>query len=157
MATLLLDVNVLLALAWPNHVHHEAAHRWFAGRNSRKWATCALTQLAFVRLSSQPSVVKTTITVSEALRALDANVASPDHEFWVMAQGFSDILPDIRQRLVGHQQLADALLLDLAIKRSGALATFDRRVVSLLSPDSEHRSALEILEPMIVDGHAGGA
>jgi len=146
MATLLLDVNVLLALAWPNHVHHEAAHRWFAGRSSRKWATCALTQLAFVRLSSQPSVVKTTMTVSEALQALDANVALPDHEFWPMAEGFTDMLPDIRQRLMGHQQLADALLLDLAIKRSGALATFDRRVDSLLPPDSEHRSALDILE-----------
>jgi hypothetical protein len=26
----LLDVNVLLALAWPTHVYHLAAHRWFA-------------------------------------------------------------------------------------------------------------------------------
>ena len=148
MATPLLDVNVLLALAWPNHVHHEAAHRWFAGRNSRRWATCALTQLGFVRLSSQPSVVKITITVSEALRALDANVASPDHEFWVMTQGFSEMLPDIRQRLMGHHQLTDAMLLDLAIQRGGTLATFDRRVDSLLPPDSEHRSALEILQPI---------
>ena len=24
----LLDVNVLIALAWPNHVHHAAAHTW---------------------------------------------------------------------------------------------------------------------------------
>jgi predicted nucleic acid-binding protein len=26
----LLDVNVLLALAWPNHVHHAASRTWFA-------------------------------------------------------------------------------------------------------------------------------
>jgi uncharacterized protein len=26
----LLDVNVLVALFDPDHVHHEAAHRWFA-------------------------------------------------------------------------------------------------------------------------------
>ncbi len=26
----LLDVNVIVALAWPNHVHHESAHRWFS-------------------------------------------------------------------------------------------------------------------------------
>lgn len=25
----LLDVNVLVALAWPNHVHHEAVQAWF--------------------------------------------------------------------------------------------------------------------------------
>jgi predicted nucleic acid-binding protein len=25
----LLDVNVLVAFAWPNHVHHSAAQHWF--------------------------------------------------------------------------------------------------------------------------------
>jgi predicted nucleic acid-binding protein len=25
----LLDVNVLVAFAWPNHVHHAAAQHWF--------------------------------------------------------------------------------------------------------------------------------
>jgi hypothetical protein len=30
MTTYLLDVNVLLALSDPMHIHHEAAHRWFA-------------------------------------------------------------------------------------------------------------------------------
>jgi predicted nucleic acid-binding protein len=25
----LLDVNVLIALAWPNHVHHGIARNWF--------------------------------------------------------------------------------------------------------------------------------
>ena len=31
----LLDVNVLVALAWPNHVHHTQAHRWFSARMPR--------------------------------------------------------------------------------------------------------------------------
>jgi predicted nucleic acid-binding protein len=30
----LLDVNVLIALAWPNHVHHDLAQTWFE-RNRR--------------------------------------------------------------------------------------------------------------------------
>ena len=30
--TALLDVNVLIALAWPNHVHHAAARAWFEDR-----------------------------------------------------------------------------------------------------------------------------
>ena len=46
---------------------------------------------------------------------------------------------------MGHKQLADALLLDLAIRRGGKLATFDRRIEHLLPPGSEHGSALEIL------------
>ena len=35
----LLDVNVLLALAWPNHQHHAVAHRWFRRESRRGWAT----------------------------------------------------------------------------------------------------------------------
>jgi len=38
-----------------------------------------------------------------------------------------------------------ALLLDLAIRRGGKLATFDRRAENLLAPGSAHRCALEIL------------
>lgn len=38
MKVALLDVNVLLALAWPNHQHHVAAHRWFHDDGRRGWA-----------------------------------------------------------------------------------------------------------------------
>jgi len=145
VAIALLDVNVLLALAWPNHVHHEAAHRWFDATRSQGWATCPLTQVAFVRLSAQPAVVKTTIAVSEAIRALEANIALAEHVFWSLEHGITQTLPGIRERLMGHHQLTDALLLDLAIRRGGKLATFDRRVENLLPPGSLHRSALEIL------------
>jgi uncharacterized protein len=30
MTTYLLDVNVLLSLSDPMHIHHEPAHQWFA-------------------------------------------------------------------------------------------------------------------------------
>ena len=141
----LLDVNVLVALAWPSHVHHQPARQWFSAHRSRGWATCLLTQLAFVRLSSEPAVVKTTVAVVEAVRVLQIAVSAAEHEFWPMEQGFLQILPEIRDRLMGHHQLADAVLLDLAIRRGGKLATLDRRVESLLPPGSPHRSALEIL------------
>ena len=38
--TALLDVNVLIALAWPNHVHHVAARAWFEEHREEGWATC---------------------------------------------------------------------------------------------------------------------
>jgi len=46
----LLDVNVLIALGWPNHKHHASAHRWFSSIAAGGWATCPLTQCAFVRI-----------------------------------------------------------------------------------------------------------
>lgn len=43
MKAALLDINVLLALAWPSHQHHAAAHGWFARESRHGWATCAFT------------------------------------------------------------------------------------------------------------------
>ena len=44
----LLDVNVLVSLAFPSHSFHDAAHSWFGAEKERLWATCALTQAGFV-------------------------------------------------------------------------------------------------------------
>lgn len=141
----LLDVNVLVALAWPTHIHHRAAHRWFAARRNEGWATCALTQAAFVRLSGHPGAGSGQVRIREALRVLETNASARDHHFWSLDSGLVGILPEIRERLIGHQQIADALLLDLAIRKGGTLATYDRRVENLLPANSPHRGAIRIL------------
>src|SRR5258708_12051792 len=65
----LLDVNVLLALTWPNHELHQATHQWW--RASRKiWATCAITEMAFIRLSSNQPVTSAAVTPYEAATLL---------------------------------------------------------------------------------------
>jgi hypothetical protein len=145
MAVALLDVNVLLALAWPHHVHHGAAREWFAAHRSAGWATCPFTQAAFVRLSSQPAAVKVAVTVQDAIRTLEIAVAAAEHVFWPLEHGIPEILPEIRTRVMGHRQLTEAWLLDLAIRRRGKLATLDQRVENLLATDSPHRCALEVL------------
>lgn len=70
MKTALLDVNVLLALAWSNHQHHAAAHHWFDETDGRRFATCSLTQLAFIRLSSNPSFTAEAVTPREVASLL---------------------------------------------------------------------------------------
>ena len=47
------DVNVLLALAWSNHPHHEAAHRWFVSESLEGWATCLLTQGGLINAADE--------------------------------------------------------------------------------------------------------
>jgi uncharacterized protein len=145
VAVALLDVNVLLALAWPNDHYHRAARQWFVAQRSQRWATCPLTQLAFVRLSAQPVVVKATITIPEALRFLETAISAPEPEFWPLEDGLNLLLPEICERLIGHRRLTDAVLLDLAIRKAGKLATFDRGIANLLSSGSSHRGALEII------------
>ena len=46
----LLDVNAVIALIDPLHVHHERAHRWFASRGGAPWHTCPLVQNGVVRV-----------------------------------------------------------------------------------------------------------
>src|SRR6266849_452026 len=124
----LLDVNVLLALAWPNNTHHDAAHAWFASHKHEGWATCLLTEAGFVRSSSQPAVTKQVIAVREAIAILTASTASNEHHFWEHTTRVTDLLPEMLPRIMGPQQLTDALLLNLAIQRGGTLATFDKRI-----------------------------
>ena len=51
----LLDVNVLVALFDPDHVHHEAAHDWFANEGTGGWATCPVTENGFIRVITNPA------------------------------------------------------------------------------------------------------
>src|SRR5262249_7136524 len=76
---LLLDVNVLLALAWPTHQFHATAPAALSSRN--RWATCALTQLGFIRLSSNPAAVATAKSPREAAGLLARLVADSLHVY----------------------------------------------------------------------------
>lgn len=141
----LLDVNILLALAWPNNLHHDAAHAWFASNKHDGWATCLLTEAGFVRISSQPIVTKQVVAVREAIANLAASTASNEHEFWEHTSRVTDLSPEMLPRVMGHHQLTDALLLNLAIQRGGLLATFDKRIEHLLPPGSPNRSYIEVI------------
>ena len=55
MSVFLLDANLLIALAWPEHEAHNRAGSWFARHSRSGWATCPFTQAAFVRILSNPA------------------------------------------------------------------------------------------------------
>jgi uncharacterized protein len=132
MSGFLLDVNVLVALCWPEHEFHEAVQDWFA-RNVRKgWATCPLTQAGFVRIVSNPAFSPRAVPPVEALRALSVSLQHPAHQFWPDDVMVTDALATFGKRLIGHRQVTDAYLLGLAIKKRGKLATLDRSVGELL-------------------------
>ena len=78
----LLDVNVLVALAWPNHVHHGRALAWFRGIRDEGWATCPATESGFVRVSSNFRVIPDARTPAEAISLLREMKSIPGHTFW---------------------------------------------------------------------------
>jgi uncharacterized protein len=129
----LLDVNVLLALAWPNHQHHEIAHRWFRHAASRGWATCAVTELAFVRLSANPAFTSSAVSPADAVRLIARTRAHPGHRYWQELPPVDDLAD---MGLGGHQQVNDAYLVLVAKLNGGVLATFDGGVAAW-APDSK--------------------
>ncbi|MES1242044.1 MAG: TA system VapC family ribonuclease toxin [Acidobacteriota bacterium] len=130
--TALLDVNLLVALAWPNHVHHASALTWFRRNQAAGWATCPLTQSGFVRVSSNPACVSEAKSPQEAIQLLRRIVALPHHVFWGDDISFasSEFLDSVH--LVGYRQVTDAHLLALAQNRGGRLATLDGRIRGLV-------------------------
>lgn len=141
MTVYLLDVNVLLALSDPMHVHHDAAHAWFAASGRAAWATCPITENGFVRVASHPQYPNRPGDAQAALAVLRQFCALDGHTFWP-----DDVsLRDVVGRAVGitHGQITDVYLLGLAARRGGKLATFDRRLAA-----SAVRGGVDALEPI---------
>jgi hypothetical protein len=146
MKTCLLDTNLLIALFWPSHERHGAALKWFVARRRHGWATCPMTQAGFVRIVANPAFSRDAVKPHEALQVLDANTAAGEHEFWPDAVGLREAVGFAGSRLLGHQQVTDAYLLGLAVRRDGVLASMDRRIAALAEPKSAAARALEIVE-----------
>lgn len=50
----LLDVNVVIALLDPSHIHHDRAHAWFDSDGKHRWFTCPLVENGVVKIVSHP-------------------------------------------------------------------------------------------------------
>lgn len=124
----LLDVNLLVALFDPDHVHHDLAHDWFADARESGWATCPITENGFVRVLSNPSYGASTVAVTDLVKRLHAFRKSGQHEFWSDTVSLADKRIFNAPFVRGHRQLTDVYLLGLAFKMGGRLATFDRTI-----------------------------
>jgi toxin-antitoxin system PIN domain toxin len=124
----LLDVNVLVALFDPDHIHHELAHDWFADQRSDGWATCALTENGLVRVLSHAKYGAAVSRPEEIVGRLRVFCDSGHHVFWPDAVSLRDRRIFNPSFIRGHRQVSDIYLLGLATKMSGSLATFDRSI-----------------------------
>lgn len=124
----LLDVNVLVALFDPDHVHHELAHDWFADDGRAGWATCPLTENGFARVLASPAYASTITRVPELVERLRRFCGSGGHVFWPDTLSLRDGSVFDVPLVAGHRQLTDIYLLGLAHTHAGRLATFDRTI-----------------------------
>jgi len=128
MTAFLLDVNVLIALSWPDHTLHLPARKWFARNGSKGWATCPLVQTGFVRIVSNPAFSSRAVSVQEAVEALYASLQDKAHQFWPDSISVAQAAALLAGMGGGHQRVSDAYLVALAIQNRGKLATLDRGI-----------------------------
>jgi toxin-antitoxin system PIN domain toxin len=131
-----------MALGWPNHQFHRAVVARLEKSPAPPWATCALTQLGFVRLSSNPAVVGVRKTPGEAVGLLAELVKDGRHVYLEPLPPLPGLERHFRH-LLGHQQVTDAYLVALAETAGATLLTLDRRVV----PPASARGLVEVIVP----------
>lgn len=126
--TALLDVNVLVALFDPDHVHHDLAHDWFTEEGAGGWATCPLTENGFIRVISNPAYGLDRFRPDAAGKSLAVFLNSEHHSFWPDGISLADTALFDLSLAAGHRQLTDIYLLGLAVRLNGRLATFDQTI-----------------------------
>lgn len=124
----LLDVNALVALAWNRHVHHRAMTAWFDASPDRAWATCAISEAGFVRVSSNPTAIGDALPVEAARAVLRDLRGDAGHRF--LANDVSMAHDDV-PLVGGHRQVTDAVLLTVARRHGVPLVTFDAGLAKL--------------------------
>ena len=120
--TVLLDGNVLIALAFPDHMHAPRASRWFAALED-SFATCPITQGTLVRF-----VIRQGFGAAAAQDFLARVTDLQSHVFWPDSIGYGEVR---MQGVLGHRQVTDAYLAQLARANGGRLATFEERLAAL--------------------------
>jgi uncharacterized protein len=124
----LLDVNVLIALTEPGHTHYQRAQNWFDAVRSGTWGICPLTEVGFIRLTTNPRFIAGARSVAMATAILQTLKGHPDYIYLGNDKGWVELTARFSRRIVGHQQVTDAYLLGLAIDADAVLVTFDRGI-----------------------------
>ncbi len=118
--------NVLIALVVAEHVHHDAAAEWLSTFDAG-FATCPITQ-------GRNGSVPCARTGQSAAATAQYDVGQRNrgyqngHEFWPDSLSFADVEVD---GVVGHRQVTDAYLAQLARIHKGQLVTLDSGLAHL--------------------------
>ena len=113
----LLDVNLLICAIWGDHSMHPRAFKWLAGKEV---VLCPLTELGFLRVSTNKKAINVTMRKArEALRQF-----ASDRQ----AERILDDLAALDSNPKRSEQVTDCYLADLAARHALKLATFDEGI-----------------------------
>jgi hypothetical protein len=126
----LLDLNVLIALTDPEHKHHQTARSWLTSSTRVGFGICPLTEAGFLRVTTNPAFRAVPYSLEQAIAILQALKGREDYWYCEIDESASwvTVAAPFARRITGHQQVTDAYLLGLAIKKEGVLVTFDKGI-----------------------------
>lgn len=120
--TYLLDVNALVALGFANHEFHRRVSMWVRAHSAATLATCAITELGFIRVLAQAPAYG--LTVAQARTLLLGMKRSGDFTFLPDNHDVSRLPKWVKM----PKQITDGHLTELAIANEATLATLDARI-----------------------------
>lgn len=141
----LFDVNFIIALLDPDHVHNSTAHDWWSANREHGWASCPITENGVIRILSHPNYSPgLSLTPGDLIESLRSFAADSDHEFWPDDISLCDETLFVTERIHGTRQLTDIYLLALAIKNGGRLVTFDESIPLSAAKRAESRHLIVV-------------
>jgi predicted nucleic acid-binding protein len=148
MKRFLPDVNTLLALLDPMHVHHEAAHHWYASQSPLRIMLCSHVENGVIRVASQPKYPNCLGTGARVREALGNFVRQVKAESCAKEVSLLDDGILLKPELLTPSRVTDLYLLALAAANGIRLATFDQRIPSQAVAGGDE--ALEIIGTRIM-------
>ncbi len=139
----LLDVNVLIALMDPKHVHHSRARAWWAAEKDGGWASCPITQNGFLRIVTL-AAYPNRLPLPDALLMLRRATALASHVFWPDDLSVLDDAAIDHARLLSPRQITDVYLLGLAVRHGGRLVTLDTGIPRAAARGAEPQQLVTI-------------
>lgn len=121
----LLDVNALLALAHQGHADHLRLIRWYSSLPvfGARIATCAITEIGFVRVSIQAGLERDAAGAVDTLEGLKQSSRIP---FVLLPDALG--ANDLPAWVSGPKQVTDGHLLELACRHGMQLVTLDKGI-----------------------------
>ncbi len=120
-----------------------ASQRWLIAHLADGWASCPLTQNGCLRILSTPSYPRHQPVAIVAARLAEA-AATAHHEFWPDDISVLETSRFAHDRWIHSQQITDAYLLALAVRRDGVFVTLDRGIDLRLVPGAAPRHLVTI-------------
>jgi len=137
------DINTVLALLDPLHIHHHDAHRWYEAVSPIQLVICPHVENGVMRVASQPRYPNYLGTASTVREVLKKFIDQLKVERCTIEPSLMDdkILKSPDQ--LTPSSISDLYLLSVAASNGAKLATFDQRIKS--SAIHGGKKALEII------------